>query len=225
MNRENCGKILALICAYNEEKHIREVIEGTKKYVDKVLVVDDCSTDRTSEEVKKTDAIYIRHEKNKGKGGALRTGFSYFIENQYDAIVTIDGDGQHDPEEIPALIEGLLSYDIIIGTRSKLGTGMPLIRIFTNFTCSLIVSILAFTWIKDTQSGYRVIKQKVLKNMSLVSNRFNLESELLIRAGRRGYKIGAVSVKTIYGDEKSKMNPIKDPLRFVGLVFKSILWW
>ncbi|MEQ8172593.1 MAG: glycosyltransferase family 2 protein, partial [Candidatus Eremiobacterota bacterium] len=214
-----------LICAYNEEKHIKEVIEGTKKHVNTVLVVDDCSTDRTSEEVKKTDALYIRHDKNKGKGGALRTGFSYFIENQYDAIVTIDGDGQHDPEEIPALIEALLSYDIIIGTRSKLGTGMPLIRIFTNFTCSLIVSILAFTWIKDTQSGYRVIKQQVLKNMPLVSNRFNLESELLIRAGRRRYKIGAVPVKTIYGDEKSKMNPIKDPLRFVGLVFKSILWW
>ncbi len=225
MNRENCRKILALICAYNEEKHIREVIEGTKKHVNTVLVVDDCSTDRTSEEVKKTDALYIRHDKNKGKGGALRTGFSYFIENQYDAIVTIDGDGQHDPEEIPALIEALLSYDIIIGTRSKLGTGMPLIRIFTNFTCSLIVSILAFTWIKDTQSGYRVIKQQVLTNMPLVSNRFNLESELLIRAGRRRYKIGAVPVKTIYGDEKSKMNPIKDPLRFVGLVFKSILWW
>lgn len=225
MNRKNCRKILALICAYNEEKHIKEVIEGTKKHVNTVLVVDDCSTDRTSEEVKKTDALYIRHDKNKGKGGALRTGFSYFIENQYDAIVTIDGDGQHDPEEIPALIEALLSYDIIIGTRSKLGTGMPLIRIFTNFTCSLIVSILAFTWIKDTQSGYRVIKQQVLKNMPLVSNRFNLESELLIRAGRRRYKIGAVPVKTIYGDEKSKMNPIKDPLRFVGLVFKSILWW
>jgi glycosyltransferase involved in cell wall biosynthesis len=225
MNRENCSKILALICAYNEEKHIREVIEGTQKYIDHVIVVDDCSIDRTSEEVKKTDAIYIRHDKNKGKGCALRTGFSYFIENQYDAIVTIDGDGQHDPEEIPGLLEGLVKYDIVIGTRNKLGTGMPLVRIFTNFSCSLIVSILAFTWIKDSQSGYRVIKQRVLKNMFLLSNRFNLESELLIRAGRRGYKIGAVTVKTIYGDEKSKMDPVKDPLRFIGLVFKSILWW
>ncbi|HPZ10528.1 MAG TPA: glycosyltransferase family 2 protein [Candidatus Eremiobacteraeota bacterium] len=222
---EPSEKVIALICAYNEAKYIRKIIEGTLKYIKLVLVIDDCSTDNTSEEVKKTDALYIKHDVNKGKGCALKTGFSYFIEDKYDAIVTLDGDGQHDPDEIPALLEGLKKYDIVIGTRNKFGTSMPLIRIFTNFSCSLIVSILAFTWIQDSQSGYRAIKYEVLKDISLVSGRFNLESELLIRAGRRGYKIGAVPVKTIYGDETSKMHPIKDPLRFIGLVFRSLFWW
>jgi len=102
---------------------------------------------------------------------------------------------------------------------------MPPIRIFTNFLCSLIVSILSFKWIRDSQSGYRAIRLEILKDMKLISGRYNLESELLIRAGRRGYKIGEAPIKTIYGDETSKMNPILEPIRFVGLVFRGLLWW
>jgi glycosyltransferase involved in cell wall biosynthesis len=218
-------KLIALICAYNEEKYIKPVVEETLKYVPEVVVVDDCSVDNTPEEVKKTKARYIRHDVNTGKGGALQTGFRFCIENGYDGLITLDGDGQHDPSEIPNLLKALKDYDIVIGTRNKFGTNMPLIRKFTNFACSLLVSILSFTWIEDSQSGYRAIKIKVLKHIKLVSERYNLESELLIRAARNRYAIGSVPVKTIYGDETSKMDPVKDPIRFILLVFRSLFWW
>jgi glycosyltransferase involved in cell wall biosynthesis len=222
---KNSNKVIALICAYNEEKYIKKVVEGTLEYVDEVLVVDDCSIDKTAQEAREAGAKCIEHYVNKGKGGALKTGFQYSIASGYDIVVTLDGDGQHDPSEIPVLLDALENYHIIIGTRSKLGTKMPPIRIFTNTLCSLLVSILSFRWIKDSQSGYRAIKLNILKNMKLVSGRYNLESELLIRAGRRGYKIGEAPVRTIYGDEKSKMNPVLEPLRFIRLVFRSIFWW
>ena len=219
------NKVIALICVYNEEKYIKKVVEETLPHVNEVLVVDDCSIDKTVNEAKKAGASCIEHQINKGKGGALKTGFQYSIASGYDTVVTLDGDGQHDPSEIPVLLDAMEGYDIIIGTRNKLGTNMPPIRIFTNFLCSLLVSILSFKWIKDSQSGYRAIKLNILKDMKLVSGRYNLESELLIRAGRRGYKIGEAPIRTIYGDEKSKMNPILEPIRFIGLVFRGIFWW
>ena len=222
---EKTEKIIALICAYNEEKFIKKVVHETLRYIKDVIVVDDCSIDKTVKEAEAAGAICLEHDINRGKGGALRTGFEYCLINGYDIVVTIDGDGQHDPSEIPCLLETLKNYDIVIGTRNKIGTGMPPVRIFTNTFCSLLVSLLSFKWIRDTQSGYRAMRVRLLKNMKFVSQRFNLESEILIRAGRRGYRIGECSVKTIYGEEKSKMNPILEPLRFIGLILRGIFWW
>ncbi|EHR79127.1 glycosyl transferase [Thermococcus litoralis DSM 5473] len=111
-------KTLIIIPAYNEELTIGSVVALAKKYGD-VLVVDDGSKDRTSEIAQKAGAIVIRHEVNKGKGAALKTGFGYALANGYDVIVTIDADGQHNPDEIPLLLKPILEgeADLVIGSR------------------------------------------------------------------------------------------------------------
>lgn len=218
-------KTIALICAYNEEKSIRSIINKTSKYVDAVLVVNDGSSDNTSREIKRTKAILIDHKINRGKGEALKSGFSFIKRKNYDLLVMLDADGQHDPKEIPKLIRELnKGYDIIIGTRKKSKSRMPIIRRCTNFITSLIVSLIIAQKVKDSQSGFRVMKTKILKNIELVSKRYDLESEILVKASRKGYKIGHASIKTIYGDETSKIHPIKDTFRFIRLIIRSFKW-
>src|SRR3989344_212095 len=143
-------KIGILICAYNEEKNIRKVVDNCLKYIKKVIVVNDGSIDKTLFELKKTKAIIINHKKNKGKGAALKTGFNYGIKNKYDYLILMDGDGQHSPSEIPKFLKEINNnYDLIIGCRKKRHSKMPLIRRFTNFSTSLIISMKGKQWIKD----------------------------------------------------------------------------
>jgi glycosyltransferase involved in cell wall biosynthesis len=216
---------IALICAYNEEKRIKSVVNKTFRYVDAVLVVNDGSKDNTLREVKKTKAVILSHKTNKGKGEALKTGFRYIKNKPYDIIVLLDADGQHDPADIPKLLKELdKGYDIVIGTRRKRGTKMPLIRRFTNFTTSLIISSIVGQKIKDSQSGFRVLRSKVIRAVDLVSKKYEVESELLVKASRKNYKIGSAPIKTIYGKEVSAISPLKDTYRFVRLIFRSFGW-
>ncbi|HLC56654.1 MAG TPA: glycosyltransferase family 2 protein [Candidatus Nanoarchaeia archaeon] len=216
-------KTIALICAYNEEKHIKEIIEKTLKHVPDVLIVNDGSIDNTVNEVKKTKAKIVNHEINKGKGEALKTGFNYCLKNGYENIITLDGDGQHDPNEIPLLLNKMNEgYDIVIGTRKR--NKMPIIRKISNTISSNLVSKRANIEIKDSQSGFRVINSEILKNLNLEASNFDLESEILIKAAKKGYKIGNENITTIYADERSKMHPIKDTLRFFKVINQSKKW-
>lgn len=218
-------KTIALICAYNEEKHIREIINKTSRYVDKVLVVNDGSADNTIREIKKTKAVLIDHKINRGKGESLKTGFNYIKRSNYNIIILLDADGQHDPREIPKLIRELNEgYDIVIGTRKKRKSKMPIIRRITNFITSLIVSLIVKQMVKDSQSGFKAMKTEVIKNLDLISKRYDLESEILVKASKKGYKIGHAQIKTIYGDETSTIHPIKDTFRFIRLIFRSFKW-
>ena len=213
-------KIGVLICAYNEEKHIRKVVNSCLKQIKDVVVVNDGSKDGTLKELKKTKAKIINHEKNKGKGLALQTGFNYANKKKYDYLILMDGDGQHDPKEITKFLEEINdNYDLIIGCRRKRGSGMPYIRRFVNFFTSFIISIMGGTWVKDTQSGYRVIKMKSLKNIKLKRKRYDFESEILIKMMKNGAKIKCIDISTIYGEEKSTVHPIKDTLRFFRVIF------
>ncbi len=216
-------KTIALICAYNEEKHIKEIIEKTMKHVPNVLIVNDGSLDKTKDEVKKTKAKIVHHEINKGKGEALKTGFDYCLKNGYERIITLDADGQHDPNEIPLLLNKMdEGYDIVIGARKR--EKMPLIRRISNKISSRIISKKINKEIKDSQSGFRIINSDILKNINLETSNFDLESEIIIKAAKGGYKIGDEEIKTIYADEKSKMHPIKDTLRFFKVINQSKKW-
>ncbi|MFH1290841.1 MAG: glycosyltransferase family 2 protein [Nanoarchaeota archaeon] len=229
---KNKIRIAALICAYNEEKHIRKVVNQCLKQIKPVIVVNDGSKDNTLKELKKTKATIITYKKNQGKGAALKKGFSYATKNKFDYLILLDADGQHDPSEIPKFIKTIEreTPDLIIGCRKKRHSDMPYIRRTTNFLSSLIISTrgtyhdkdkksgqrtLRFTYVKDTQSGYRAIKLDFLKKMTLKRKRYDLESEMLLKMMKKHAKIKCISIKTIYKDETSTIHPIKDTARFI----------
>lgn len=218
-------KIAFLIPAYNEEKNINSVIQNLPADKKNIIVVDDGSNDKTSFIVKKMGVILIRHERNIGKGAAHKTGFNYAIKHGYDYVITLDGDGQHIPQESKRFIKHLeknRKQDIIVGTRAYSLQNMPALRFFTNFMTSLVVSILAHNKIRDSQSGYRAISTKVLKKIKLTTSNYQAELEILIKMGRMGYKIGEVPITIIYGISESKIRPYTDTMRFIQLILKSI---
>jgi glycosyltransferase involved in cell wall biosynthesis len=218
--------LIAIIPSYNEEKNIRFVVERVKKYVDKVVVIDDGSMDMTSVEAERGGAIVYKNEENLGKADAMKVGFSYAINFGADAILTIDGDGQHNPDDIPKFIEKLnQGFDLVVGARKFATPKMPAIRIFANSFSSFLSTLACKTKILDSQSGYRIIKKELVEKVKFESKRYEMETEMLIKAARCGFKIGFVEIDTIYRVEaKSKINQILDPLRFVLLVLRLSFW-
>ena len=144
----------------------------------------------------------------------------------FRAVITLDADGQHSPLEIPKLIEAWLNKraDIVIGTRERHVGSMPLLRIFTNTVSSWLVSLSAGQYIPDSQSGYRLIARSVIENIETESRGYGAESEILIKAAIAGYSIESAPISTLYGDETSYIHPLKQPLLFLGLIFKSLFW-
>jgi len=211
-------KILALIPAYNEEERIGKVVNKTLKYCD-VIVIDDGSMDDTGKRAEEKGAFVIKHEKNRGKGDALITGFNYALKNNYDIIITLDADGQHDPSEIPNFLKKIDKYDIIIGARDF--KEMPFPRRISNTITTFLLSLRTHQSIGDSQSGYRLIKTDVLRGLDFKTERFILESELLVRAKCR---IGNVRIKTIYAGEKSHINNLRDTIKFIKFLIQSLSW-
>ena len=219
-------RVVALIPAYNEEKNIASVVAKARKYVDVVLVVDDGSRDKTRETAKSAGAVVISYPQNKGKAEAMRVGFKECIKMKSDVIVVLDADGQHDPDEIPRFLEKVNEgSDIVVGARQFDKSVMPKIRIFANSFSSWVTSLVCRTKILDSQSGYRAIKTFVIRKIPLTSQRYQIETEMLIKAAKCNFKITFIPIKTIYRKEaKSKVNQIIDPLKFLLLVFKLSFW-
>jgi glycosyltransferase involved in cell wall biosynthesis len=220
--------VLVVIPAYNAEKTIGDVVAGIKEvspHLD-VLVIDDGSSDGSGAAAELAGASLVSHNRNMGKGAALRTGFQRFLAGEYAAVITLDADGQHSPGEIPGLIRSWIEdhEDIVVGTRKRSVGTMPLLRIFTNTVSSWLVSLSAGRRIRDSQSGYRLITRPVLERVETDSQGYGAESEILIKAGAMGFRIGSAPITTIYEDEKSYIHPLKQPLLFLGLIFKSLFW-
>jgi glycosyltransferase involved in cell wall biosynthesis len=222
------GVTLALVPAYNAGRTVADVVRRLTDVSPhlSVLVVSDGSTDDTAEVAARAGATVIRHEHNMGKGAALRTGFDHLLSTERQAVITLDADGQHSPEEIPKLVEAwnTTGADIVIGTRKWDVGNMPRLRIFTNAVSSWLVSLSAGTRIPDSQSGYRLLDRDVIENIPTTSAGYGAESEILIKAARRGYKIGSAPISTIYRGEKSYIHPLKQPLLFLGLILRSFFW-
>lgn len=219
---------LVLVPAYNAGLTISELMEKTSKFVDRsdILVIDDGSEDRTFEIAQRAGVVVLKHQINKGKGEALKTGFKYAQKKNYEALITLDADLQHDPSSIRDFLQKAnANFDgILIGTREMSLKKMPFARWLTNNLSSAILSVLSGQRIRDSQSGYRLISAQVLKRVKLDAQKYDLESEILVKAGRAGFQIDSVPIRTIYRGSKSFINPFVDTGRFIRIMWRSI-WW
>lgn len=217
--------ICVVIPTYNEANAIGNVINQVRARNLDLLIIDDGSTDNTYEIAQSSGVKVLKNLKNQGKGAALIRGFEFALNNNYDAVITMDGDGQHLADDIPLFIGACENSKsaIIVGNRMKETKSMPLIRILTNKSMSWLISLVAGQIIPDTQCGFRLIKKEVLTKTRFRSNNFEIESEILIKASRAGFKIDSIPIKTVYGKEKSRINPILDSLRFIVFILKE-LW-
>ncbi|MFA4931600.1 MAG: glycosyltransferase family 2 protein [Caldisericia bacterium] len=215
-------RIAAVIPAFNEEQNISAVVEGVRPFVTGIVVVDDGSADNTAGAADAAGAIVLRHESNVGKGAALKTGFRYLIDSGYDGAVTIDADGQHDPAEIPLFIAAAeQGYDMVVGNRMSNVSTMPFIRRFANHASSSLISLFLGQNVRDSQNGFRYYKLTSVLSLPLKANKYDLETEVIFKMGRAGYRIGWVPTRTIYRTEaKSKINSLTDTLRFVGVLVR-----
>ena len=212
-----------ILPSYNAARFLEKVIADIRAVVPgiRVLVVDDGSSDGTADVARQAGAEVIVHEVNKGKGGALATGNAWALAQDLEWVYTMDADGQHLPTEMPTFAAEAErgGYDVVVGNRMDQTRDMPWLRKRTNEFTSWVVSRLAGQRIPDSQNGYRLYRVACLEGVKLRTTRYDTESEILVRLARRGYRIGAVPVSTIYGDEKSSINPFVDTGRFFRLVF------
>ena len=218
----NRTTVAALIPAYYEERHIRDVAGRALAQLDTVLVVDDGSTDRTSEEARAAGVEVIRHDVNQGKGAAIKTGLRALTAKAgVEYILILDGDGQHLPEEIPRFLSeaNLTQATMFVGSRMSDLKTMPLLRRLTNLTMSRMISGACGQPIPDTQCGFRMFHRDLaLAFLDCPSTKYDFETEMLVLASRRGAKIAPVPVSTVYGDEVSKIHPVRDTIRFLRLM-------
>ena len=220
--------IVAALPAYNEEKSIAKVIVGALRQVDKVLVVDDGSSDATAEIAEKLGAIVIKHERNFGKGGALRTIFNWARTNHVDILVTLDADGQHLPEEIPEVLKPVIEgrADICIGSRfiDQASSEMPRHRQWGAKAISGIVGSLSGLPIGDSESGFRAYGRKALSVLTPVEMGMGAESSMLLQAGEKGLTITEVPINVAYKDlaRHRTRNPLYHALDVLGSIFKYV---
>ncbi|MHB8172986.1 MAG: glycosyltransferase family 2 protein [Nitrospirota bacterium] len=221
-------KVLGLIPAYDAQGLVGGVVKKALKYLPEVLVVDDGSADNTANEASEAGAMIIPHPRNLGKGAALKTGFGYALEKGYDAVLTLDADGQHDPDEIPKLLSAVSSDSgIIIGARLAEKDKIPPARYWANMVGVKCISWRARNPLLDSQSGFRIYKAELLRGMKVKSSGFEAESEMLMRAGMSGFKIKSVPVRTIYSEEalkKSHFRTVPDTYRICMMFLRSFLW-
>ncbi|ADT85074.1 glycosyltransferase family 2 protein [Thermococcus barophilus] len=220
------SRVLIVIPAYNEELTIGSVVALAKKYGD-VLVVDDGSKDRTSEIAREVGAVVLKHKTNRGKGQALKTGFEHALANDYDAVVCLDADGQHNPEEIPLLLKPIIEgeADLVIGSRylNNAHKNIPFYRRLGLWVLNKTTVLASGVKITDSQSGFRALSRKALKSLELNADGYHVESEMIHELAEKGLKIVEVPINVRYDvPKKHKKNPVSHGVgvlaKVVGLI-------
>jgi glycosyltransferase involved in cell wall biosynthesis len=224
-NRNNTKKIeqfCVLICALNEAEHIEKVVHSClEQHPAKVVVIDDGSTDGTADLAEKAGAHVLRNTENRGKGASLRQGFELVQQHHYDAVIIVDGDGQHDPKEIGRFLDAYerTRIPILIGNRMADTTGMPFIRRWTNRSMAWVLNRLVKIYVADPPCGYRFYRSDVLPFIPSNEKRFAFEFDVLVRAALRHIRIDSVRISTIYNRKRrSHVAPLQDAGLFFGVV-------
>jgi len=203
-------KIFIVIPAYNEETVIQDVIREIKNEgYDNIIVVDDGSKDRTCEKAKEINGITVlRHKINRGKGAAAKTGIEAAKLMEADIIITIDGDGQHDPKDIENLINPITkkNFDVVLGTRLKNPDGMPFHKKIHNWIANIITWYLFGLWVTDSQSGFRAYSKKAADLINTRYDRYEYDSEVIREIYIYKLKFKEVPIKVRYTEySKSKL--------------------
>jgi len=219
-------RIIACIPAFNEEKTIAKVVIKAQKHADVVLVCDDGSSDMTAEIAEKLGAVVLRHERNLGKGEALRTLFAHVLQLGADMVVTLDADGQHDPNEIPELTKPIADgeADLVIGSRFVKGasTDMPSYRM----AGTKMINWLSGNRVKDAQSGFRAFSRKALGIVAESETKgYGIEEEELALAIKNDLRIVEVPIAVRYGglDKTSKKGPIPHGMELISTAIRLVV--
>ena len=221
-------RICILIPAYNAQETLGSVLKKIEPLKMDTIVVNDGSSDETKRVVSENGVHLLEHPLNLGKGAALQTGFQYILQKDYQVVITLDADGQHDPSEIPSLLKIFQSVkpDILIASRAAEFRRMTFLRRFWNRLGVKAVARLCHSDITDSQSGFRLIRAKVLKEISLSTSRFETELELLIKACKKGFSVLSVPINTqkVDGTVSSHFRPVVDTWMVCKLFLRSLFW-
>ncbi len=223
MNRDI--SVIAVIPAHNEARTLSAVIKGTLEYVTDIIIVDDCSDDKTLELAKDWGVQVITHESQMGYGQALNTGIKYALDKGYDAVITIDGDGQHNPSDLGKFLQKAKEphVDIVYGDRMESTREMPHIRRLSNLISSFVISKFTSTKVRDSQCGFRLIKTRILKGIPQFSSGFLWSSELAMWVASSGFVIVHVPIRTLYAQEgHSHQRYLSLTLGFMSLLLRHI---
>lgn len=219
-NKPN-DKIVALIPAYNEARHLPAVVTGALAHLP-VLVVDDGSSDETAAAAGTAGATVLRQWPNQGKGAALRAGFGWALEQDYQAVLTLDADGQHDPAEIPHFLHAYQAnqLDLLIGARDF--RQMPPVRRLANSLGGWSFSWAVGQTVRDNQSGYRLLSQRMMEAvLNSQEQGFEFEVEMIVVCLQREFKLGWVPIRTIYSGQGSHIHPLRHLINFLRLVWHT----
>jgi len=208
---ESIFRPAALVAAFQCETWVGDVVKGLFGHVPEVLVVDDGSEDRTSEVAREAGAKVLRRETNGGKGRALRDGLAHLLAEDWTHVAFVDGDGQHDPDDLPALLDAARrGADFVIGSRLANPDGMPAKNRRANEMGDKVLSRMTGLPVEDGQSGFRVLSTDLLRQFRLTANRYAIENEMLIRASRRLRRFEVVPIRSIYNGGPRHYRPFRD---------------
>ena len=214
------NSVVVIMPAFNAEKTLSPVVNGLKKSLPGsfIIGVNDGSEDGTGALLRSVCDRTIEFPSNRGKGAALRAGFAAALERDCDAVLTIDSDGQHDPAFAPSILAALSRYHIAIGTRDLTGEQMPKHRRVANFLSSAATRLVSGGAVSDSQSGFRGIQRIVLEDVDAKGDRYEYETDFIIRAAHAGFTITNVPISTIYGPP-SYFREFRDAMRVIGVLW------
>ena len=220
-------RLAAVIPAYQAAATVGDVVRGTRAFVPDVVVVDDGSADQTGDRARSAGATVLRQEPNAGKGAALLRAFHHLEDEGFTHAVTLDADGQHYPDEIPVLLaaHAIDPRALVVGVRRKEGQEISAVALFGNWVADGLMEWIAGRALPDTQSGFRIYPLEATLALAPVGTRYDFETEILLRAARRGMPIVGVPVRVYYppvADRVSHFDPWWDTLRIIGTVLHTL---
>jgi glycosyltransferase involved in cell wall biosynthesis len=216
----------AVVPAFNEARSIAEVVGGLRAPVERVIVVDDGSTDGTAERARAAGADVIVHETNRGKGHAVRTGIARALEGEFTHVLLLDGDLQHLPSEAALLLAeaGRSGAEVVLGERRFRRDSMPASRYHANRIGSRVLSWFVGVPVQDTQCGFRVFRADALRRLRLTASGYEIETEMLVKIRRRGGRVATVPITAVYTGQPSKLRPVPDTTRtcFLAVYYRFL---
>lgn len=218
--------VWVVIPAHNEEVSIGRVVAGARQHAARVLVVADGCTDATVKQARSAGAEVLSVSRRGGKAAALRAAWTDLARSpEWDAVILMDGDGQHDPAQIPDLITAHDggAVDLVMGCRDLRSRRMPVLRRAVNRLMTGVINFLGRCEVHDSQCGFRLVSRRFLESRAWRAGHFEIESEMVLHASRHGWKMREVPVATIYREERSKIAPVRDALRWIWFVVRHAM--